>query len=100
MSEATRDPGQTQLVTEQTKPEVSDLGCHFWVAQKERMLGTGLNRQVFFLLQAQVVMRSSARMTLERSIKDHAETVGVIKELAWLIGNADWHTYRSTERKY
>jgi hypothetical protein len=39
-------------------------------------------------------------MTLERSIKDHAETVGVIKELAWLIGNADWHTYRSTERKY
>ena len=64
------------------------------------MIATGLDRQVFFLLQAQVVMRSGARMTLERSIKDHAEAVGVIKEFAWLIGNADWHTYRLTERKY
>lgn len=60
------------------------------------MIRTSLDRQFFLLLQAQIVMSSSARVTLERSIEDHSETIGVIKKFAWLIGNADWHKYRLT----
>ena len=68
------------------------------MTQKERVIRAGLNRQLFLLFQTKVVMCASARLTLERSIKNHPEAVGVIEELAWFVGNADWHKYRSTER--
>ena len=55
------------------------------------MIRAGLDGQVFFFLQAQIVVCSTIRLLFEHSIKNHPEAVSIIEKLTRFIGNVDWH---------